>query len=306
MNTENQHESEKEQISLSKAIQALPVMEAEPYMSMQVLNLEVVDSYLVDMERQLLREYLKKDRLPLPDALLVSALSQMWIFAVYELLRTWRHRCTEVLQFAEELSNLKGSKRESHIAKKQKKLKEVSPYFDDFSPPFSTTYERVANDDNYVKSVRNAMNSTLRPYRKIEALRIHLAKHEMPKARGSSSLSPGYDRIDMVTGSMYWQVSLRGNEVDVISRREVAGLCRGLLEDRSQYMLPLDMQKKISNIPKLFYGVKRISVKLSDNSEYHNVIVLWNIEVTSVANYENIPFDVSKIVDVSEETESLE
>ncbi len=305
MNTENHHDSEKKQISLSMAIQSLPIMDAEPYLSMQVMNLEVVDGFLENLERQLLREYLKKDKLPLPDALLVSALSQMWIFAVYELLRTWRQRCRKIIQFAEELSKLNGSKRKKHIANQQNNLKEASPYLDDFSPPFSTTFERAANDDDYVKTVKGAFDSSERPFRKIEALRIHLAKHEVPKTKGSFALAPGYDRIDMVNGSMYWQFSLRGKEVDVISRKDIAGLCRGLVEDRSQYMLPLDMQKKITNIPDFFYGVKRVSVKFSDKSEYHNVFVSWNKEVISVDTYEHIPFDVSKIVEVSEEQESI-
>jgi hypothetical protein len=62
------------------------------FLSMQGQNVMLVDLYLRDLERDLLRELIEIERTPLPATLIVSALSQMWIFAVYELLRTWRQR----------------------------------------------------------------------------------------------------------------------------------------------------------------------------------------------------------------------
>src|SRR5947199_7663676 len=71
------------------------------YMSMQAQNISMVDIYLEDLESQLLMEYLEIEHTPIPTALFVSALSQMWVFAVYELLRTWRQRARELLAYAE-------------------------------------------------------------------------------------------------------------------------------------------------------------------------------------------------------------
>lgn len=78
MNMADQYEDQS--ISLIKAVQSLPLMDDDPYLYMQVMNLGVVDEFLVDLERQLLREYMETDRTPTPDAIFVFALSQMWIF----------------------------------------------------------------------------------------------------------------------------------------------------------------------------------------------------------------------------------
>ena len=44
---------------------------------------------------------------------------------------------------------------------------------------------------------------------------MSLAKHELPGVKGSFVMAPGYGRIDMSDGSIYWQLVLRGNEVDM-------------------------------------------------------------------------------------------
>ena len=43
------------------------------------------------MESQLLALYIEKERTPGPEALVVSAFSRLWVFGLYELLRTWVH-----------------------------------------------------------------------------------------------------------------------------------------------------------------------------------------------------------------------
>jgi len=301
---QNEGEIDKQSFSLVEAIQSLPVLDDEPYLYMQVMNLGIVDEFLVGLEKQLLQQYMEIEKTPLPDALLVSALSQQWIFAVYELLRTWRQRCREVILFSDELKKLSGPKREAYIAEKQAKLQSASPYSDDLDIPRWRSFERVINDHEFVTKIRNAYDSSEALFRRIEALRVHLAKHEMPKIKGSLAFAPGYGRIDMVNGSIYWQVLLRGNEVDLISRRDIADACRELIKDKSQYMLPPDVQEKIKKMPQTFYGTKKVTLKLSDGTEYHKVFVLWNKEVSSIIGYEDVPFDAGEVVDVFEESDS--
>lgn len=305
MNMKTGDNRDKQSVSLIEAIQSLPVLDDEPYLYMQVMNLGIVDDIIVDLERDLLGEYMKTEKTPLPDAHLVSALSQLWIFGVYELLRTWRQRCRDILLFSEELEKLSGPMREAYISEKKKKLQTASPYSDDMIIPQWKSFERVAYDCDFLSLVRNAFDSSEFLFRKIEALRVHLAKHEMPKVKGSIAPSPGYGRIDMFNGSIYWQVLLKGNEVDIISRRNIADACRDLIKDKSPYILPIDVQRKIAKIPKFSYGAKRVTLKLSDGTAYHNVFVLWNKEVAAVGQYENIPFDVRKVVDVVNELERI-
>ena len=77
------------QVEIAEALRTLPLCD-EPYLGMQVMNLGVVDGFLENQEARLLAEYMETERTPLQIGVFVSALSQMWIFALYELLRTWR------------------------------------------------------------------------------------------------------------------------------------------------------------------------------------------------------------------------
>jgi hypothetical protein len=303
MNMEDQHEAQS--MSLIQAVQSLPLMDDDLYLHMQVMNLGVVDDFLVDLERQLLREYMESDRTPVPDALFVSALSQMWLFAVYELLRTWRQRCRAVFEFAEHLGKLTGSRRAAYVAAKKVNLQKASPYPDGLEAPRWRTFERAANDQDFVSNVRKAFDSSELCFRKVEALRMHLAKHEMPKAPGSFAMAPWYGRINMMNGSIYWQVRLRGNEMDIMSRRDIADSCRELSVDRSKYMLLPALQKKVQTIPESSYGAKTVHLKLCDGTEYRKVFVLWDKEVGGVLGYEDIPFDVSKVVDVFKDSDEI-
>ena len=90
-----------------------------------------------------------------------------------------------------------------------------------------SAYEQATAEPLFVDSLRKAVDRTERLFRRIEALRMSLVKHEMPGMKGSYAMAPGYGRIDMLTGSIYWQVVLRGNEVDLISRREIGEWIRG-------------------------------------------------------------------------------
>jgi hypothetical protein len=69
------------------------------FLHMQLINIELVDRYLEQLEADLLNEYDQRESTPLPQAMFVSAISQMWIFAFYELLRTWK-------QWVENLFNM--------------------------------------------------------------------------------------------------------------------------------------------------------------------------------------------------------
>ena len=43
-------------------------------------------------EHDLAAEYHEQETTPVPTAAMVSAVAQLWIFGLYELLRTWRQR----------------------------------------------------------------------------------------------------------------------------------------------------------------------------------------------------------------------
>ena len=56
----------------------------------------------------------------------------------------------------------------------------------------------------------------------IEELRMNLAKHEVPKKRSMVAEMPGYARMDIVTGTLYWQFIDAQGGLQKLDRREAA------------------------------------------------------------------------------------
>ncbi len=159
------------------------------------------------------------------DALFVSALSQMWIFATYELLRTWR-------QFVRDLKKAS--------AKPPNDLSDGDQWFDHHEAEvfFRREATRLQSDPNFAAMLDEAFNNVEPLFRRIERLRMNLAKHEIPKKKGDKagklSIAPGYGRIDETDGSIYWFVDLGDvcidgktyREQDQVSRRSIADSLR--------------------------------------------------------------------------------
>lgn len=62
------------------------------YLGMQAMNVGIVDSVITEQEYTLLSEWFKIERTPTEQAMAVSALHQMWVYGLYEVLRMWRNR----------------------------------------------------------------------------------------------------------------------------------------------------------------------------------------------------------------------
>jgi|SRR3990167_3891350 len=289
-------DGERRPVRLSDVLQGFPLFE-DLFLRMQALNLEVVDYFLRDSEAGLLREYMEIERTPLDTAVFVSALSQLWIFGLYELLRTWRQRARRVVAFAEELQRLSVEEREKRIAAEKASIENASGW-NEWASIHWASFEKAARDPTYAESIRTAVDRTERLFRRIEALRVSLAKHEVPRSKGSFAMAPGYGRIDMTTGSIYWQIVLQGKEVDLVSRQAVSDMCLELAEKQPLSILPLAVQHKVAGLPECSYGVKRVTLILADGTEYADVFVAWLKEVIFVRGHPSIPFDVTQVVDV--------
>ena len=103
---------------------------------------------------------------------------------------------------------------------------------------------------------------------------MNLAKHEVPKMKGVPSLAPGYRRIDMMSGSMVWQVDLGNMTVDMVSRRSLADQLREIVigyqprgyvlqgrergsRKKKQRKLPLTRGKKRKSWPRKDYAKRK-------------------------------------------------
>lgn len=290
---------------LASALQALPLLADDLYLKMQAANLAAVDALLESMETQLLHEYIELDRTPIPTFNMVSALSQLWVFGVYELLRTWRQRARQVLRFADDVRSLAPEERAARIASQKEKVRSASADPDHAHPRHYRAFEQAATDEGYANGIRATLDRSERPFRRIEALRVHLAKHEMPKTKWSFGMAPGYGRIDSTTGSIWWQVPLRGMEVDSLTRREVASECRKLGSDQPLPLLPEAIRDKLARVPEHSYGIKRVILLLDDGSA-HESYVAWNKEVVFVPGHTDVPFDAGRVVEVRYESSEPE
>lgn len=280
---------------ITDVLQALPLLKEDIYLRMQAFNLGVVDQMLNNMEDNLLAEYIEQEHTPMATFIPVAALSQLWVFGVYELLRTWRQRATDVLKFADQVSQLPRAERRHRIAEQLRKVKAAASDPDHADPVHAKAYERVARNKRSRECLRDALDRSEWPFRRLEALRVFLAKHEVPGVKGSFGGAPGLGGVDVVTGSVLWQFDLGGMEVDSLSRRRIARICVELGSRRRLPILPQSIQRRIKPFPQHSYGIKRVVLRLSDGSQ-HPAYIAWNKQVAWCPGTEEVPFDASQIV----------
>jgi hypothetical protein len=203
---------------LVRALQSLPILAEDHYLRMQAFNLGLVDEFLMDAERQLLNEYIEAERTPLASATFVCAVSQLWIFGVYELLELGVSECATF-----ECRREPQTRQPWTVKQMKGKGSGLSCYVSQrsghkgFSLALFQEGERGRRD--FVRELQLAMDSSERIFRRIEILRVHLIKHERHKAKGWSAFAPGYSRINTDTGDNLLPGAAPGNEVDSISRR---------------------------------------------------------------------------------------
>jgi hypothetical protein len=63
-------------------------------------------------------------------------------------------------------------------------------------------------------------------------------------------------------------------------------------------ILPEHLQEKVRDMPESSYGATRVTVVLDDGTRIPDVYVAWGREIVKVGQRNEIPFDVSRIVDV--------
>lgn len=215
-----------DQFSMYPWIASIPLCD-DLYLSMQAQNIALVDLMVLrDMEAQLIQEYWNNDgRMPNQFAMLVGATSQMWIYYLYEFLRTWRQRAQELIEAAEEYQRQETPEKKPDTearldAALMKRRKHVR-----LAPNFFGRHMKQITDPVFVASVRAYRGKTDLLFRRVEGVRVTLAKHEVPKTGKHQMFAeaPGYTRFDTIaTGSAYWQFVLKDDTVDVVQRREVA------------------------------------------------------------------------------------
>lgn len=149
----------------------------------------------------------------------LNAQSQMWIFSLYEILRTWRQNAKNTIAwYQNKVLELKISQYREQDGKyvhlgRLRRAEQLGT---------------VLKNPDIVTSLQNDKKRLHMPFSQIDFLRVSLAKHEEKGKRNSVAHSPGYARIDRMTGSMPYELGSGRVVLGYISRREIADSIRAL------------------------------------------------------------------------------
>ena len=227
--TEN-HESSI-QFNIMQWSMGIPLLD-DVYLGMQARNIPVVDfTFIRPLEQEAVRQYHERERTPTDLLIPLSAMSQMWIFAVYEFFRTWRQIANSLLTAHDELKALAPNEQELFIEQKIEHAKQKERYVNTAPVWHASRWENL-RDSDFIDSIRQFRDKNEPVFRLTESLRVTLAKHEIPKTQGYVAEAPGYGRMDQLTGSMYWFVNFKDGSSIKVDRREIANLLFGLPDER--------------------------------------------------------------------------
>ncbi len=206
--------------ALAGSLGRLHLLGDDAFLRMQATNVGMVDVLLMRMEKQI-RATLCDDRPDMEIGFLLSALTQMWIFAVYELLRTWRVRANTALKLLREgkltkrIEELESEKEPEHIGRKM----------------LASQYRQALNNPKIEKELEEHLRRIFIPFVRLDSLRVTLAKHEVKGNRGSIAVAPGYGRFNFSCGAIEYPMGRDDAIVGFINRRDVADDFRGIWEN---------------------------------------------------------------------------
>lgn len=204
---------------MTQALTVLALFD-DPYLNTQATCLTAVDQCLTRLEEQALGHIGAddEDRAELPDLVLLLALSQMWIFSAYELLRTWRHRAKDIIKWAEN----------GGLQQKVDALRQDVGYRHPGREMRAMRLEEVLKNPSLVEEARLDLDRTHILFARLEMLRIALAKHEIAGRPKAVAYAPGYGRINTWTGALDFELENGRYIIGNISRRNVADEIRAI------------------------------------------------------------------------------
>lgn len=205
---------------LPQSLGRLALFKGDPFLNMQATNLGLIDRWLIDMERSVQQELASKEHTP-PLATFLSALTQMWLFAAYELMRTWRQRAKDILKLVEN----------SGLELKIKALEEELGYQHHGRELRAMQLREVHDNPALASKIEQDLRRTHILFAQLEFVRIALAKHEVRGRPNMIAVAPGYARIDDWTGSLTYELSNGRDIMGYISRREISDAIRAIDHD---------------------------------------------------------------------------
>jgi hypothetical protein len=207
---------------LSHPLGTLHLLGDDPFMRTQAFNLSLVDHFIMRLELELQRRRFDEEKVPVVDTAFLSAQTQMWIFAVYELLRTWRARAKDVVKLA----------KNGGLTLKAEALGRKLPFEHPAREMRAEQLRRIINSPSVVESITLDLRRTHILYVQLEQVRIALAKHEISGKPKAVPHAPGLVMFDRWNGSIEYELGYEGVILGTLSRRDIAE-CLWALSDAS-------------------------------------------------------------------------
>lgn len=204
---------------ITSGMKWLPFFEDDLFLGMQAMNVGIVDSIITQQEYSLLREWIEIERTPGGSAMAVSALSQMWIYGLYEVLRLWRDRRYQFIKLFEN----------GGVDLKISSMPEDEPV----NPTIETRKKqllRFKQDTCYRDRIEKTWANIEPVYRMAELYRINLAKHAAPGKDAVIPRSPGYGRINRWCGSLDNELVDKDGHYVTMNRRDIAEGLRAAID----------------------------------------------------------------------------
>lgn len=205
---------------LRTGLQSLVLFASDPNLCQQALNLGLIDEFAMRLEYELLRKQFE-DEPVLPEAAFLNALSQMWIFAAYELMRTWRQRTNDVIKWSES----------GGLQTKLAHLRKLASYVHFGREIRARQLEQVIAEPALVARIRCDLRRSHMLFVRMEAIRVSIAKHEVRGRPKSVALMPTYGRINRWCGSLDYELAHDSVSMGTISRRDLADDLRAIPEN---------------------------------------------------------------------------
>ncbi|WP_025718370.1 hypothetical protein [Paenibacillus sp. 1-18] len=196
----------------------LPFYRDDLFLGMQAMNIGITDPDITQYEYSLLETYIEKERTPSFEAMTVGAFSQMWIFALYEVLRLWRDRKYEFSKLH----------KNGGIDLKLKSLNS-DDYMNITLQDRRKQLEKYRDDQSFRDEVEYCWGQLEPVYRMIELYRINMAKHAAPGKSNAIPMAPGYGRINMLCGALDYELIVDRDSYELLNRRDVADNLREAL-----------------------------------------------------------------------------
>ncbi|MFZ5781742.1 MAG: hypothetical protein ACOY4R_16245 [Pseudomonadota bacterium] len=232
---------EVQMFELVDGLTSLHMLADDLFLRMQVTNLALVDQFIMGLEDEVRAKLFADERTP-SETYFLSAQTQMWIFAAYELLRTWRERAAEVLKLA----------KNGGLELKIKALERDRGYHHFGHEQFATQLRAVLADSTLLDKIREDQRVVYFPFSTLEHIRVALAKHQVVGQPNVAAYAPGYGRINKWCGALDYELEADGMIFGTVNRRDIADSVRAL-SDRSK--VPTD--EEIADHRKMMKSLRR-------------------------------------------------